>query len=50
MELGGCVYILSNYNHRVLYVGVTSDLLFRIKEHKEKCTLILLLPNITATS
>ncbi|MNK30616.1 GIY-YIG nuclease superfamily protein [compost metagenome] len=36
MELGGCVYILSNYNHRVLYVGVTSDLLFRIKEHKEK--------------
>lgn len=36
MELGGCVYILSNYTHEVLYIGVTSDLLFRIKEHKEK--------------
>ena len=36
MELGGCVYILTNYTHEVLYIGVTSELFFRIKEHKEK--------------
>jgi len=36
MEQGGAVYILTNKNHTVLYTGVTSDLLFRIKEHKEK--------------
>lgn len=36
MELGGCVYILTNYNNEVLYIGVTSELFFRIKEHKEK--------------
>jgi len=36
MELGGCVYILTNYTHNVLYIGVTSELFFRIKERKEK--------------
>ena len=36
MELGGCVYILTNFTHTVLYIGVTSELYFRIKEHKEK--------------
>ncbi|MBO4932818.1 MAG: GIY-YIG nuclease family protein [Clostridia bacterium] len=28
------VYILSNWNHRVLYIGVTSELKRRIYEHK----------------
>ena len=36
MERGGCVYILTNYSHTVLYIGVTSDLYTRIIEHKEK--------------
>ncbi|WP_316804634.1 GIY-YIG nuclease family protein [Pedobacter nototheniae] len=36
MERGGTVYILTNFTHTTLYTGVTSDLLFRIKEHKEK--------------
>lgn len=36
MERGGCVYILTNSNHTVLYIGVTSDLYFRITEHREK--------------
>lgn len=36
MERGGCVYILANKINSVLYIGVTSDLYFRIKEHKEK--------------
>ncbi|MES2445569.1 MAG: GIY-YIG nuclease family protein [Bacteroidota bacterium] len=36
MERGGCVYILTNYSHTVLYIGVTSDLYSRIIEHKEK--------------
>lgn len=36
MERGGAVYIMTNVNRTVLYVGVTSDLLFRLKEHMEK--------------
>ena len=36
MERGGTVYILTNFTHTTFYTGVTSDLLFRIKEHKEK--------------
>lgn len=36
MGRGGCIYILTNKVHTVLYTGVTSDLFFRIKEHKEK--------------
>ena len=28
------VYVLTNWNHRLLYVGVTSDLPRRIYEHK----------------
>lgn len=36
MERGGCIYILTNKMNTVLYCGVTSDLYFRIKEHKEK--------------
>jgi putative endonuclease len=36
MERGGCVYILTNYSHTVLYIGVTSDFYTRIIEHREK--------------
>ena len=32
----GFVYILSNYTNTTLYIGVTSDLHSRIKEHKQK--------------
>ncbi len=33
---GGCTYILTNDNNTTLYVGVTSNLLSRILEHKRK--------------
>jgi putative endonuclease len=36
MERGGCVYILTNHFHTVLYIGVTSDLYARIIEHRDK--------------
>ena len=36
MEKGGCIYILTNKNHTTLYTGVTSDLVSRIIEHREK--------------
>ena len=29
------VYILTNWNNRVMYVGVTSNLLRRVHEHKQ---------------
>jgi len=31
-----CIYILTNKNNTVLYVGVTNNLLRRVWEHKEK--------------
>ena len=34
MERGGCVYIMTNKNKTTLYIGVTSNLLGRIWEHK----------------
>lgn len=36
MERGGCVYILTNQRGSVLYIGVTSDLATRLKEHHSK--------------
>ncbi|RZL48316.1 MAG: GIY-YIG nuclease family protein [Pedobacter sp.] len=36
MERGGCVYILTNFENTVLYIGVTSELFFRTKEHRDK--------------
>jgi putative endonuclease len=36
MERGGCVYIVTNQTHSVLYIGVTSDIIGRIWDHKNK--------------
>jgi putative endonuclease len=36
MERGGCAYIMTNKMHTVLYTGVTSDLIGRIWQHKNK--------------
>ena len=36
MQRGGTVYIMTNKNFTVYYVGVTSDLLSRVLQHKEK--------------
>ena len=35
-ELRPCIYIMTNKYNKVLYTGVTSKLLRRITEHKEK--------------
>ena len=34
MERGGYVYFLTNYTNSVLYIGVTSNLVSRVFEHK----------------
>lgn len=34
MERGGYIYILTNKNHTVLYIGVTSNLGNRLNEHR----------------
>ncbi|MEJ7681090.1 MAG: GIY-YIG nuclease family protein [Segetibacter sp.] len=36
MRYGGCIYILTNKHHTVLYTGVTSDLKKRIWQHRNK--------------
>ena len=36
MERGGTVYIITNKNLTTLYTGVTSDIVSRIIQHKEK--------------
>jgi putative endonuclease len=35
-QRGGCVYIITNKLNKVLYTGVTSDMINRIWEHKNK--------------
>ena len=35
MEKGGSVYIMSNKNRTVLYIGVTNDLPTRIYQHQD---------------
>src|SRR5690606_39223973 len=36
MEVGGCVYIMTNFTNTTLYVGVTADIRNRAWEHKNK--------------
>lgn len=36
MQKGGCVYIMTNKIHSVLYTGVTSDIVGRVWDHKMK--------------
>ncbi|AYL99470.1 GIY-YIG nuclease family protein [Mucilaginibacter celer] len=36
MQRGGCVYIVTNQTHSVLYTGITSDIIGRISDHKNK--------------
>jgi len=36
MERGGCIYIMTNFLRTTLYIGVTSDLLIRIIQHRDK--------------
>ncbi len=33
---GGCIYIMSSLNNTTLYTGVTSNLIKRVQEHKNK--------------
>ncbi len=35
-QRGGCVYIMTNKVHSVLYTGVTSSIIDRVWEHKNK--------------
>jgi putative endonuclease len=36
MKKGGCIYIMTSKHHTTLYVGVTSELYYRVIQHKEK--------------
>lgn len=36
MQYGGCVYIISNQSHRVLYIGVSSNIVARVSDHRNK--------------
>jgi putative endonuclease len=36
MTRGGTVYMMASLNHQALYTGVTSDLISRVQEHKNK--------------
>ncbi|MBR3652962.1 MAG: GIY-YIG nuclease family protein, partial [Bacteroidales bacterium] len=45
----GYVYIMTNKNNRVLYIGVTTDLVRRVSEHRTAVG-VALQSNIIATS
>lgn len=34
MERGGCIYFMTNKNKTTIYLGVTSNLINRVHEHK----------------
>jgi putative endonuclease len=34
MIYGGCIYFMTNKNKTTLYLGVTSNLIQRVQEHK----------------
>ena len=36
MQRGRCIYFLTNKNKTTLYLGVTSNLIRRVQEHKNK--------------
>ena len=36
MQRGGCVYLMASLNNKAIYTGVTSNLLRRVQEHKNK--------------
>jgi putative endonuclease len=36
MTRGGTVYMMTSLNNNALYTGVTSDLVARVQEHKNK--------------
>ena len=36
MSKGGYIYIMTNENNNVLYTGVTSNLVARVSEHRDK--------------
>ncbi len=36
MTRGGCIYFMTNKNKTTLYLGVTSDLIRRVQQHKNK--------------
>ncbi|MBT8762452.1 GIY-YIG nuclease family protein [Desulfohalobiaceae bacterium Ax17] len=39
MKKGGCVYIMSNKSDKVLYTGVTNDLVRRVADSVKKSQL-----------
>jgi len=36
IQKGGCVYILTTIDNTALYIGVTSELQYRIRDHMDK--------------
>ncbi|MFP5041474.1 GIY-YIG nuclease family protein [Parasediminibacterium sp. JCM 36343] len=36
MQRGGCVYMMANHTNSTIYIGVSSNLIKRVQEHKSK--------------